>query len=103
VRAHKQACAGTLTKPGRYVLGIVSVLQYLKVLGLPNTTYQFCKKYNTIQYDTIHYNFCQFCFVNMVYKLMIMRDKKMLSFGIKKIIRHILIYINISIFEEKKL
>ena len=67
-----------VAKPGRYVLGIVSVLQYLQVLGLPNTTNQFCKKYNTIQYGTIRYNFCKRFFVAMVYKLMIMKNKKRL-------------------------
>ena len=31
----------TVTKAGRFVLGIVLCLQYLQVLGLPNTYYEY--------------------------------------------------------------
>ena len=38
-------------KAGRFVLGIVLYLQYLYVLGLPNTYYGYCYFPNTIQYN----------------------------------------------------
>ena len=40
-----------MTKAGRFVLGIVLYLQYLYVLGLPNTFYGYCYFPNTIQYN----------------------------------------------------
>ena len=53
---------------------------------------------NTIQYDTIRYNFCKNFFVGMVYKLMIMKDKKN-SFDKKN---SVIIWSFISIFQFLK-
>ena len=42
---------GVINKAGRFVLGIVLCLQYLQVLGLPNTYFKYGYFPNTIQYN----------------------------------------------------